>query len=282
MTSGPDDGVDVAPREVHVSAEERAAALAAGAPRVPRRAIGWAMVAVAVLALGGLVGERVTSALGLNPAATATTTTTSSPIAGGGGPPPSSASSLLSFVPLPKVRAPHVVLYDPEGRPVSLAADRGKVVVLTFFDASCADACRVIAAEIRHADADLGPLASRVEFLTVNTDPLRLAATPAPPAVTSSGLAALANWRFLTGPVRTLNGVWSDFGVSISVYVDSKIVVHNDVLYLVDRSGNLVSRGSPFSDEDHHGVFHLPAHLEAVAGRVLANSIAALVVPAHP
>lgn len=277
VTSDPDDGVDLPPREVHVSAEDRAAALAEGAPKVPRRAIGWAVVAVLVLALGGVVGERVVSAIGLNPVSSASvTTTTSSPITDGGGPAPSPGSSLLSFVSLPSVRAPDVVLLNEQGRPVSLAGERGKVIVLTFFDASCADACRVIAAELRQADADLGPRRSRVEFLTVNTDPLRLAATPPSPAVTASGLARLPNWQFLTGAVHTLNRVWNDFGVSISVYVDSKVVVHNDVIYLVDPRGDLVERGSPFSDESHRGVFSLPAPLERVAARGLASAVTAL------
>jgi cytochrome oxidase Cu insertion factor (SCO1/SenC/PrrC family) len=271
------DGSDDTPREVHVSAEERAAALAAGAPKVPRRVVAWGFVIAAILALGGTLAERLVSAAGLNPTPASVTTTTTSPLAAGGLP---YGSALLSFDRLPAVRAPQLELLDQHGRLVSLAGARGKVVVLTFFDASCADACPVLAAEIRHADADLGARRSRVLFVTVNTDPLRLRATSTSPAVTTTGLDALANWDFLTGPVHTLNAVWRDFGVSISVYVDTKVVVHNDVVYLVNPRGLLVSRGSPFSDESHQGVFSLPARLEAVAGRGLASAVAALL--AHP
>jgi cytochrome oxidase Cu insertion factor (SCO1/SenC/PrrC family) len=267
------DGSDDAPREVRVSAEERAAALAEGAPKVPRRVVAWGFVIAAFLALGGTLAERLVSAAGLNPTAASVTTTTTSRFAASG---TSYGSALLSFVRLPPVRAPHLELLDQHGRLVTLGGARGKVVVLTFFDASCADACRVLAAEIRHADADLGARRSRVVFLTVNTDPLRLAGVGAVPAVTATGLDALANWHFLTGPVHTLNAVWNDFGISISVYVDTKVVVHNDVLYLVDSLGDVVSRGSPFSDESHRGVFSLPAPLEAVAGRGLASAVAAL------
>lgn len=268
---------DEQPREVHVTADERAAALAAGAPRVPRRAIAWALIAILVLGLGGLVGERIVSAVGLNPTNPASpTTTTTSPIVTIG---PAAGSSLLSFTPIAHVGVPRAVLRDDRGRMVPLAEDHGKVVVLTFFDASCADSCVVIASELRHADADLGAARSKVEFLTVNTDPLELAPTTSAPAVASTGLAALPNWRFLTGDVHTLNHVWDDFGVSISVYVDSKTVVHNDVLYLVNRRGQLVSRGSPFSDESHAGLYSLPPHLEAVAGRDLATAVEALLVP---
>jgi protein SCO1 len=269
------NGSDDAPREVHVTEEARAAALAEGAPKVSRRVVVWGFVIAAVLALGGTLAERLVSAAGLNPTSASVTTTTTSPLAANG---PAYGSALLSFVRLAPVRAPLLELLDQHGRLVSLARARGKVVVLTFFDASCADACPVLASEIRHADADLGTLRSKVVFLTVNTDPLRLGATATAPAVTATGLGSLANWHFLTGPVHTLNAVWNDFGVSISVYVDTKVVVHNDVLYLVDPRGVLVSRGSPFSDESHHGVFSLPAPLEGVAGRGLASAIAALLV----
>jgi cytochrome oxidase Cu insertion factor (SCO1/SenC/PrrC family) len=271
----PGDGSDDRPREVHVSPEERAALLAAGAPKVPRRVVVWGFVVAAALALGGTAAERLVSAAGLNPTSSPVTTATTSPVGGSG---PSAGSALLSFVQLPATRAPRVVLLDQHGHRVSLGGVKGKVAVLTFFDASCADACPVIATEIRHADADLGPLRSRVVFLTVNTDPLALDGTSAR-AVTATGLGSLPNWHFLNGTVHTLNSVWNDFGVSISVYVDTKVVVHNDVLYLVDPSGDLVSRGSPFSDESHRGVFSLPAPLERVAGRGLASAIAALLVP---
>lgn len=260
------------PRRVVLTPDERAAALAAGAPKVPRRVVVWGVVAAAILALGGSLGERLVSAGGLNPQAPPSTTPTT--LRPGTGPLPT--GTLLSFVRLPAVRAPRLVLTDQHGAAVSLAGDTGKVVVLTFFDASCQDACRVLATELRAADGDLGALRSRVEFLTVNTDPLWRAATPAPPAVTRTGLASLPNWRYLTGPLPTLNRVWRDFGVSISVYVDTKSVVHNDVLYLVDPRGRLVERGSPFSDESRHGTYSLPPALERIAGRALAASITAL------
>ena len=276
----PVDAVDE-PRPTSITPEARTAALAAGAPKVPRRVVVWGVVIAAVLALGGSLGERLASSVGLNPSASPTTSAPSTTSTVPSGPGVSPASALLSFVPVRHVRAPHLVLVDQHGHRVSLAGEAGKVVVLTFFDASCADVCPVLAAELRHADADLGALRSRVEFLTVNTDPLLRASSPAPPAVTASGLAALPNWRYLTGPLRTLDAVWRDFGVSISVYTRTRVVVHNDVLYLVDPRGALVARGSPFSDESRRGSYSLPPSLERVAGGALASAVAALLRP-HP
>jgi len=263
-------GTDTEPREGGVTAEERAAALAAGAPRVPRRAVAWGFVAAAVLALGGTALERAFSSAGLNPS-TATTTTTAPPTI-----PPSNA--LLAMTPLTPAAPPRISLRDQRGRAVPLAGARGEVTVITFFNASCADACPVVADELRAAEHDLGPLARRVRLLTVNTDPLALGAAPTPAAVTRTGLAALPNWHYLTGPLRTLNPIWRAFGVTISVYEATRVVVHNDVIYLESPAGELVSRGSPFSDESSKGVFSLPAPLELVAGHGLAASIRALLV----
>lgn len=267
-------GTDVAPREVHVSDEERKAALAAGAPKVPRKVVAWGFVVAAALALGGTLGERLVSSAGLNPKAGPTTTVapvTTTTVSG-----TSPADALLAFVPLTPVGPPRIELRDQRGRLISLVPPRGDVEVITFFNASCADACRVVSNELRLADHDLGRLAARVRLITVNTDPLRLAPSPPPPAVTSSGLTALSNWHYLTGPLSALNPIWKAFGITISVYLATKAVVHNDVLYLVDQQGKVVSRGSPFSDESRSGVFSLPGGLERVAGRGLATDVAAL------
>jgi cytochrome oxidase Cu insertion factor (SCO1/SenC/PrrC family) len=255
----------------HVSDAERRAALAAGAPTVPRRAVVWGLVAAVVLTLGGVAGERLISAVGLNPTSTGSTTTTT--LVGTGRLP--AWSALLSFEPVAAVRVPPVTLTDQRGRAVSLRALRGRVVVVTFFNASCQDVCEVMAAELRRADQVLGARRDRVVFVTINSDPLALASSPPPRAVTATGLASLANWHYLTGPLSTLNRVWNDFGVSISVYKHPTAIVHNDVLYLVDPAGKLIERGSPFSDESHDGSVTLPAGLERLAGDGLASVIAA-------
>jgi protein SCO1/2 len=259
----------------YVSPEERVAALAVGSPRIPRRAVTWILVAAAILGLGGVVAERGFAAAGLNstdgsPSSTTTTVATFTTLPPSG--PLSSAGALLALVRLRPVRAPAIHLMDQHGRTFSFASERGKVVVLTFFDASCEDVCPVIAAEIRRAEVDLGSLRTRVVFVTVNTDPLELAASPAPPAVTRTGLDAFDNWHFLTGTIHELNPVWSELGISISVYVDQRAVVHNDLLYLVDPHGDLVVRGSPFSDESTQGVYRLPEQLIVDAAKGIATA----------
>ena len=52
--------------------------------------------------------------------------------------------------------APGFSLSDQDGRPVSLASLRGKVVLLTFLDPVCTSDCPLIAQEFRAADQMLG------------------------------------------------------------------------------------------------------------------------------
>ncbi len=242
---------------VATSTVDRAAALAEGAPKVPRRVVIIALVVAAVLALAGTALERLFSSVGLNPTPSAATPATRSPPTSLPGL-TASMAAFLGLVSLTPGPAPAVSLTDQNGQPVSLDQLRGKVVVLTFFDADCADACPVLAADITGADADLGANRSRVVFLTVNTDPLQTTTAPPSAAVTLTGLSALGNWRFLTGSLAALDAVWRSYGVTINVSTASGVVAHNNVMYFVDPNGQLRIRATPVADESTVGTFSLP------------------------
>ncbi len=233
---------------------DRSAALAAGAPKVPRRVVVIALAVAAVLALGGTALERLFSSVGLNPTPATRTTpnTTAVPVLR------ASMAAFLGIVRLPPAPAPAMALVDQTGTTVTLDELRGKVVVVTFFDANCSDACPVIVDEIKQADTDLGANRGRVVFLTVNTDPLQTAAAPVPAAVTETGLAALGNWHFLTGSLAALDAVWRNYGVTINVSTSTGAAVHNNVMYFVDPDGQLRIRATPVADESSTGSFSLP------------------------
>lgn len=254
---------------------DRAAALAEGAPRIPRRAIVIALLAAATLALGGTLLERVVSAAGLNPIA-ATTTTTTSPT---NTELHASTASLLGIVRLAPSPASGFSLTGQAGRTVTLRSLRGDVVVVSFFNADCKDDCPVIAAEIRRADADLGARHSRVVFLTINTDPLSTGSAPQPPAVTVTGLARLANWYFLTGPLGTLDPIWRRYGVAIDVYPRTGAVAHTDVLYFIDPMGRMRIRATPVANEGRSGAFSLPRVLVSRSAAGIAFYAASLLGP---
>ncbi len=258
---------------------DRAAALEEGPPGIPPNFIFWVLGAILVLSVGGLLAERLFSSVGLNPSPTTVPTTrtpaperpaTALPRSGRSitAPDRSLGAPLAAFMGLSTLRsapAPDFNLTAANGDavPVSMPARPPSVVVLTFFDAPCNDICPVLASELREADADLGARASEVEFITVNTDPDALAAADAGPAMNSTGLGSLANWRMATGPLTTLNAVWKAYGVSISLDSRTGLEGHNDVMDFVDARGDLRYRVTPFADESSKGAFSLPAASES-------------------
>ncbi len=262
---------------------DRAAALAAGAPRVPANFVYWVLGLVLILSLGGFIAERLFSSAGLNPAPTSTSTTAARtpPAATPGAPTPvpdrSLGAPLTAFMGLstpggsdPRP-APLFSLTDQNGQPVSMPVQPPSVVVLTFFDAPCNDICPVLASEIEQADADLGPQAAHVEFLTVNTDPSALAASAARPAVGGAGLGSLANWHMLTGPLAALNKVWKAYGISITVATKTGLEAHNNVIDFIDEQGDLRYRATPFANESSTGTFSLPAATVVRWGKGIAT-----------
>jgi cytochrome oxidase Cu insertion factor (SCO1/SenC/PrrC family) len=253
---------------------DRDAALAKGAPGIPSNFVWWVLGVVLVLSLGGLLGEHLFSSVGLNPvAATTTTTTTPNPVRTSPGdtpapPAPDRAlgASLSSFMGLSRTndqQATAFTLTDQDGEPVSVPAQPGRVVVLSFFDATCNDICPVLASEIERADTDLGARAGDVEFVTVNTDPSALATSAEASTANGTGLGALPNWYMVTGPLSSLNPIWKAYGVSISVDTKTGLEAHNDVMDFVDPQGVVRYRATPFADESSTGAYTLAASTEA-------------------
>lgn len=273
---------------------DRVAALAAGPPGVPRKFVYWLVVGAAVLSLGGLAGEHLFSSAGLNPVPTTvpgaqpttarpTATVPSvppAPLTTGHAPPVSaSLGSLMGLTRLTPKPAPPLTLVDQDGQTTSIPGNPPSVAVLTFFDGQCNDICPVLAAEIEQADADLGALATHVEFLTVNTDPLVLAQSGQSAVLSDTGLGALPNWRMLTGPLATLDSLWKAYGVSISVNQKTGLEAHNDVLYFVDPKGDLRFRATPFADESTTGAYSLPPATVARWAEGIATYAGQLVTP---
>jgi len=238
---------------------DRAAALAAGPAKIPRRFVLIALAVAAALSLGGVLVEHLASNAGLNPVATTlppaptpTTLPSGSPQLSAGLP------AFMSIDRLSPAPAPAISLDDQKGRLVSLARERPKVVVLTFFNSSCSDVCPVLESEIAKADADLGRESAKVVFLTVNTDPLSPTVNRAAQAVVAMRPSRLTNWYLLGGPLSTLKKIWIAYGVHINVYLAVGIVAHNDVMYFIDPAGRLRYRATPYSNENTQGVFSLP------------------------
>jgi cytochrome oxidase Cu insertion factor (SCO1/SenC/PrrC family) len=229
---------------------DRAAAFQAGAAKVPRKFLYFALAAIAVLGLGGSALEHALSAAGLNPVAKPVPKTHTPAIKSG-------LPAFMGLIKLPPSQAPGFSLTTASGRALALSAEHGKVVVLTFFDARCADICPIVASEIARADADLGSASTHVVFLTINTNPLHTGVSPTSPAGVRTGLWHLANWHMLGGSLAALDAVWRNYGVTINVSRTTGAIAHNDIVYFIDPRGMIRLRATPFANESAAGAFSL-------------------------
>ena len=130
--------------------------------------------------------------------------------------------------------APDFTLTDGvSGRAVTLSAQRGSVVALTFLYTNCPDVCPLTATRFRAAQLELQGDASRVKFVAVSVDPDR--DTPKAVQDFSSAHGLATNWHYLVGGRAQLAPVWSAYG--IGVQTGSSEVTHNDAVYLIDARG---------------------------------------------
>ena len=115
------------------------------------------------------------------------------------------------FIP-PREPARDFRLRDQDGRSITIAQARGKVIVLTFLYSHCRDLCPAQAADIIGAVGKLGPAAADVLVYGVSVDPV--GDTPA------RARAFLKKYGVYGGPVHFLVGsrsalapVWRSYGI---------------------------------------------------------------------
>jgi cytochrome oxidase Cu insertion factor (SCO1/SenC/PrrC family) len=134
-------------------------------------------------------------------------------------------------------RAPAFALTDQDGHPVSLAALRGKAVLLTFLDPVCTSDCPLIAQEFRQADQRLGSASGRVELVAVDANPLYRSAGYLRAFDRQENLDGLRNWLFLTGSLTQLRRVWSAYSVQDQILTAGGMIAHSDLAYVIDQHG---------------------------------------------
>jgi cytochrome oxidase Cu insertion factor (SCO1/SenC/PrrC family) len=130
-------------------------------------------------------------------------------------------------------------LTDQNGRTVTTAALRGKVVLLTFLDPVCTSDCPLIAQELRSAGQLLGTADRHVELVAIaaNPDFYQQAYTQA--FTRQERLAQVPNWLFLTGPLPVLRQVWASYGVTAEAEPAGSMAAHTEVAYVIDPSGRI-------------------------------------------
>jgi protein SCO1/2 len=173
-------------------------------------------------------------------------------------PAPSSSFGIVQNRPVPDV-----ALVDQAGRPTSLSAYRGKVVVMANFLSLCQDECPMVTGAFiaMQRAVQAAGLAGNVVFLEVTIDPAR--DTPARLAAYSQQFGA--TWPLLTGTPADLTNLWRFFGVSYQQVPEDQPpkldwwthqpltydVTHTDGFILLDAKGN--ERFITASPPDLHG-----------------------------
>lgn len=137
---------------------------------------------------------------------------------------------------------PAFALDAHDGTTVSLAALRGKVVMVTGVYASCGNTCPMIMGQSRDAVAALTPAEREdLRVVGVTLDPTH--DTPAVLAAMATAQQVSApSFRLVTGPPATVEGLLDSFGIARSRDPETGIITHANVFVLIDRAGNVAYR----------------------------------------
>jgi protein SCO1 len=125
-------------------------------------------------------------------------------------------------------------LRDARGAHVSLAGERGKVVLLTFLYTHCVDVCPGIAHDLNDVLRRLGRDRRDARVIAVSVDPKF--DTPAAVRNFEATYRLLPQFRYLVGSRSELRPVWQAYNVLV-VPRSSDLFGHSTPIYLVDGRG---------------------------------------------
>jgi cytochrome oxidase Cu insertion factor (SCO1/SenC/PrrC family) len=162
--------------------------------------------------------------------------------------------------------APGFTLTSQDGRQVSLASLRGKVVLLTFLDPVCTTDCPLIAQEMRSADTLLGGKASNTELVAVVANPTYISTAYTRAFTSQENLGQVPNWLYLTGSLGQLADVWHHYGIEVEDLPAGAMAAHNDLAFVIGADGTMRQE---ISDDPGPGN---PATTSSFA-TLLANSV---------
>jgi protein SCO1 len=130
--------------------------------------------------------------------------------------------------------SPPISLHDIDGKPVTLAAQRGRYVLVTFLYTHCPDVCPLIAQNLNAALRQLGAERSKVRVLAVSVDPK--GDTPASVRRFSRQRGLLPQFLYLVGKPAQLRRTWQAWNVQ-AVSRSPDLVDHVAYTALVDPQG---------------------------------------------
>ena len=167
--------------------------------------------------------------------------------------------NLMGLSPVPVRAAPGFTLTDQNGRALSLASLRGKVVVLEFMDPHCTDICPIVSQEYVDAYHDLGSVAGKVAFAAVNVNQYHAAVSDMMAYSREQRLVTIPGWHFFTGPVPDLRKVWDGYDITVQAPSPNADIVHTSAVYFIDPDGQERFVAAPMADHTSSGASYLPA-----------------------
>ena len=136
--------------------------------------------------------------------------------------------------------APAFSLTDQDGRAVTLASLRGKVILLTFLDDTCSVDCPLIAQEFRQAGQLLSADTRRVELVAINYNPLDTQVSYIQAFDRQEGLIGVPNWLYLTGTLAQLQQVWRHYAIAPpEILPAGSMIGHGDYAFVIDQQGHM-------------------------------------------
>lgn len=151
-------------------------------------------------------------------------------------PAPAPALSLAAGTVLNARPAPAIHLADQSGAMISLDQFRGKVILLTFMDATCTQECPITAQYLDWTAQFLGAHASQVAWLAVTVNPTN---TPAQANDFMTKNQVVVPLHLLLGTQAQLAPVWKAYGIQVVPPAEpGGDVAHTIVTYVIDRTGH--------------------------------------------
>jgi protein SCO1/2 len=135
----------------------------------------------------------------------------------------------------PPRTAPPIALHDVNGARVTLSAQRGRYVLVTFIYTHCPDVCPLITQNLNAALRVIGPGARKqVRVLAVSVDPAGDTPTAVRAYIRRKHL--LPQFRYLIGSRAELRRVWKAWHV-LAVETKPDLVDHVAYTALIDTKG---------------------------------------------
>ena len=155
--------------------------------------------------------------------------------------------------------APPFALTSQDGKPVALAALRGKVVAVTFIYTGCPDICPLLTEKMAQVQDELGAnFGAKIAFVSITLDPEHDTVEVLKQYAQLFG-AKPEGWAFLTGSPEAIRDVAHRYGVFFSRNQDGSID-HTQLTTLIDADGQMRVQylGARFDpDEFRHDLMSL-------------------------